>query len=148
MHALPNFENAPVVNLLSQNVTLRGFSLLTAGRLPLKIQEEIVTNLVKNTLLQQLEKFWKDTYIHIAKNSLQQLLCWTKFKYKLLNFLRCMVYITQELVPDTSTPQTPVQLIKFLGMPSKSESCAVSVYKIKGPMFCKEITRKLRVQYL
>jgi len=96
MHALPSFENAPVANLLSQNVTLKGFLLLTAGRLPLKFQEPIVTNFVKNTLPQQLEKLWKDTYIHIAKNSLQQLKCWKKLKYKHLNFLRCMVYITQE----------------------------------------------------
>jgi len=96
MHALPNFENAPLVSLFSQNVALWGFSLLTAGRLPLKFREEIVTNFVKNTLPQQLEKFWKDTYINIAKNSLQQLKCWTKLKYKNLNYLRCMVYITQE----------------------------------------------------
>jgi len=80
MYVLPNLENAPVVNLFSQNVTLKGFSFLTGGRLPLIFQENIITNFVKNTLPQQLEKFWKDTYIHIAKNSLQQLVCWIKLK--------------------------------------------------------------------
>jgi hypothetical protein len=62
----------------------------------MKFQEETVTDFVKYTLPWQLEKFWKDTYIHIAKNSLQQLECWTKLKYKSLCFLRCMVYITHE----------------------------------------------------
>ena len=57
-----------------------------------------------------------------------------------------MVYITQEWVTDTSTPKMPVQLIKFLGMTLKSESCAGSVYKITGPMFCKEIINH-KLQY-
>lgn len=108
MHALPNLEYAPVVNLFSQNVILRGFSLLTAGRVPLKFQEEIVTHFVKNTLPQQLGKDLEGHLHSYCKKFFTTACVLDKIKVQKLVFSQIMVYITQESVTDTSTPKMPI----------------------------------------